>query len=317
MEINCDSCGQNYEVTPEHAGMEFECSKCQATITVPANLFVSDSPQTTVPPATPPAKDESARNELDSANCPKCGSVLKPGAILCIECGHNLKLGMNAKTVATAKKAGSFGIAVAIAAGTAVISALIWAGIAIAINMEIGYVAWGIGLAVGGSVIVMTDERSARLGTVAVMLAIGAIFLGKILYVSYGLDKAIKKEIKNDPEALADILFFDMVRKNEFDAKYLEWLKENGENKQEALGNAPKDMQKLIQTEDDKFEARLKSLKPEEKERLYQAGAEQWLASISYSDRLKSTCSFWDILWILLAISSAWKMASGEESAHA
>ena len=316
MEINCQNCGQNYEVTHEHAGMEFECSKCRAAITVPADLFAPDEIPASKPAVTP-AQDEFSSSKPVSGTCPKCGSELKPGAILCIECGHNLKLGMNAKTVATAKKAGSFGIAVAIAAGTAVVSALIWAGIAIAINMEIGYVAWGIGLAVGGSVIVMTDERSARLGTVAVLLAIGSIFLGKMLYVSYGLDKAIKKEIKNDPEALADILFFDMVRKQEFDTKYLDWMEKNGENKQEAFDKAPKEIQKLIQSEDDKFERRLKSLKPDEKERLYQVGAEQWLAGISYSDRLKATCSFWDILWVLLAISSAWKMASGEQSVNA
>jgi len=180
--------------------------------------------------------------------------------------------------------------------------------------MEIGWVAWGIGALVGGSVIIMTDERSSRLAIIAVILAVGSIFMGKLIYVNYGLTDIIKQEIKNTPEALSDLLIMEMIQTNEIDKDYLEWIRKNGLDNQEALKKEDKKTQELIKKEKAKFDEKLAKLTPEEKEHLYQTGTNQVIASISYMDRIKATTSFWDILWILLAISSAWKIASGETS---
>ena len=174
--------------------------------------------------------------------------------------------------------------------------------------------AWGIGALIGGSVVIMTDERSSRLAILAVLLAVGSIFMGKLIYVNYGLTNIIKQEIKNNPEALSDLLILNMIQTNEIDEDYLEWIRNNGLENPEALKKEDKKTQELIKKERAEFKEKLAKLTPEEKEHLYQLGTNQVIASISYIDRIKATTSFWDILWILLAISSAWKIASGENS---
>jgi hypothetical protein len=312
MEFKCSKCQNSYEVTEEHAGMEFECSNCQATVSVPQDLFAKP---TVNKPTVSKFNDPLSASPKDYVDfCPKCNSPLEANAIICIECGHNLKLGLNAKTVAktknVAKTAGKFGIAVTIATVTAIISALIWAGIAIGINMEIGYVAWGIGLAVGGSVILTTQERSFRLGLVAVLLSVFAIFLGKVIYVNYGLKDIFIKSLKSDPNALSDILFWEMTENNEFDQEFVKWVKEH-ENSLDDINNASEEMQEIFVSNSEKFNKKMSSLTSDDKKRLYEFGAAKAVNSIPINEKIKATCSGWDILWLILAVSSAWKMATG------
>jgi hypothetical protein len=303
MEFRCTNCDQEYEVTQEYAGREFECTKCQGIVSVPADLFTEEPAVASNGPIS--------NSEYNFGKCPKCHVALKQSAVICIECGHNLKLGMNAKTVVKAKKAGSFSLAVSIAAVTAIASGMIWAGIALWVGMEIGYVAWLIGLAVGGSVIVMTDERSVRLGVVAVALAIGAIMLGKVVYVSYALDDGMRKVLKSNPAILEGMITAEMIENNELDEKYLKWRETHFEITRQVLKRESKEMQQLIRQERGKIKKKLAALTPADKERFYTTQINKILGVFSYKDRLAASSSLWDLLWFFLAISTAWKMATG------
>jgi len=115
MLIQCKNCNQEYEITPEYAGQEFECAECKTQINVPADFFTAEHVSEPPPSPTPESTDTINTSDEASSKCPQCGAPLKPEAKICIECGHNLKLGMNVKTVAKAKKAGSFSLAIGIA----------------------------------------------------------------------------------------------------------------------------------------------------------------------------------------------------------
>lgn len=78
--------------------------------------------------------------------------------VLCTDCGTHQKSGINANTIQTAKKAGQ---ALLIAGIVSVVCGLIWAGLAIFVQLELGILAWGIGFVTGGCVMVMTNERSS------------------------------------------------------------------------------------------------------------------------------------------------------------
>ncbi len=323
MEFKCTNCEEEYEVTPEYAGMDFECTQCHETVSVPADFFSTTEPVEPPPAPVVPVSNKVAEKisnpGYNFGKCPKCHATLDQDAVICIECGHNVKLGVNSRTVAKAKKAGSFSLAVGIAAATALVSALIWAGIAIGINMEIGYIAWGIGFAVGGSVIAMTDERSVRLGVVAVLLAVGSIMLGKVIYATYGIEDAIIEQIKEVPGMLNVLVIAEMAEKRELDSKYTEWLEQSDleykdvlkPEKSTSFGKESKEMQTFIKEQTVKVKAKLKSLTPEDKEYYYTMAAEYEMRSISYYDRFIATSSLLDFLWFFLAISTAWKMATG------
>jgi hypothetical protein len=121
---------------------------------MPGNSKHSDRFFTTPTPAT---KQTSKVSPADN-KCPKCHAQVKAGSIICIQCGTNLKTGANATTLHKEPKKGSFALATTIASITAIAAGLIWGGITIATNMEIGIIAWIIGVAVGGSLILTTPE---------------------------------------------------------------------------------------------------------------------------------------------------------------
>ena len=129
---------------------------------------------------------EDTAGDPDAGNCPKCGSPLQSAsAVICTQCGHNLKAGMNVNTLKKAKTAGKLGFAIGAGAGAALLSGVIWAAIAVWVKLEIGYVACLVGLITGAVVCLVTPERSARMGALAVALACVGMLCGKMLTAEY------------------------------------------------------------------------------------------------------------------------------------
>ena len=82
------------------------------------------------------------------------------------------------------------------AAVAAVVGALIWGLISWKTGFEIGYVAWGIGIAVGvGSS--KLGGRGASMGVYCGLLAFAAIFCGKLLAVEFSLEGQLR-EVAHD-----------------------------------------------------------------------------------------------------------------------
>lgn len=79
----------------------------------------------------------------------------------------------------------------ALAAGGALIGALLWAGIAYATGMEIGYVAWILGGLVGGGC-VLGGGRGPALAAVAAVLAFGGMVGGRVYGTSLLVDEQIE-----------------------------------------------------------------------------------------------------------------------------
>lgn len=98
----------------------------------------------------------------------------------------------------------------------AAVGAVVWGVIAGATGYEIGYIAWGIGLLVGGTAKWLGGAGSTS-GVGCALLALGSIFVGKMLAIRYSAPAEIRKmaeaeltrdfyeEMISDAEALADI----------------------------------------------------------------------------------------------------------------
>ena len=123
------SCGQNFAARDDMAGKTLKCPKCKQPLAIPrpanasrpASAAKRSAPagkaQKAAAQARPqPAKQVSAaRNDLadlfdevgiaaapaaTGPPCPSCGKSLKPGALMCIECGFNLQTGQRMGTMA-------------------------------------------------------------------------------------------------------------------------------------------------------------------------------------------------------------------------
>ena len=135
IEFVCPSCGHVLKLQDKAAGKRGRCPHCKSVITVPETTLSQDDLIEIIPieppkPAQPPkplpvarpasaqaTTDEPAPTEpivqpepvkppelpeppvSEEKNCPGCGKPIADGAVICINCGLNLKTGQKLQTV--------------------------------------------------------------------------------------------------------------------------------------------------------------------------------------------------------------------------
>jgi hypothetical protein len=126
-QFSCDSCGKTYAWKPQLAGKRVKC-KCGSPMTVPASDPAADagaglddlaalahggeSYDDAPPPPPPPVGSRGGRPAkaggaaVAGATCPSCGVAVDPNAVLCVNCGTNLKTGKKLKTTSVAAAPG-------------------------------------------------------------------------------------------------------------------------------------------------------------------------------------------------------------------
>lgn len=153
--------------------------------------------------------------EVDGAAlaCPSCGSGMEPDARVCVSCGYNPQSGQAIKTrtldlKSKKNRGGSKAASIGVAAGGlalkpilpllgAIIGGLIgagvWALISYQFNVEIGWIAIGVGVLCGiGAAMGAGGEGGVITGGMAALVALGSISLGKYAAVNWAVDDFVQ-----------------------------------------------------------------------------------------------------------------------------
>jgi hypothetical protein len=165
--------------------------------------------------------------------CLNCQSPMASGAVLCTACGYDTRTGKSlsgAKAPAASKApvaasprgfppslqtkvkvekpepAGSMLMGAILSAVFATVGAFVWFAIAKATHREIGWIAWGVGIAAGFGMMLGYKGTSVASGGVAAMFAVGGILLGKwIVYCSlFGVATSLAGEISKAADQIPD-----------------------------------------------------------------------------------------------------------------
>jgi hypothetical protein len=132
-----------------------------------------------------------------STLCPSCRVPLATGAVICVACGYDVRKGEKLATkkgadadddapVKKAASAASFGRGALFSAIGAAIGAAIWAGVAIATQYEIGWIAWGLGaLAGAGMALGHEDKDGTAAGVTAAGISLAGILVAKVAIYQY------------------------------------------------------------------------------------------------------------------------------------
>ena len=119
--IACPNCGKQYKWKTQIAGRKVQCSQCEQKMRLPDTAegaiepigpllnqqnqashgaYELDLPEEEPTPASsaPPVHMDAGPAGDGNGHCPACNSKLKPGAVLCINCGYHVEEGKKIKT---------------------------------------------------------------------------------------------------------------------------------------------------------------------------------------------------------------------------
>ncbi len=224
IDFACPSCQKKYRVKDELAGKAAKCSKCNERFKVPTpaaalepldeltdgnslgdwfddELSASKSmTAATASPSASPAKSPTPKSS-GSNECSACGSRLTPGAVICVACGFDLRSGKQhetkkvleddetpSKRKAAASQTASLARGALFSAIGAALGAAVWAAVAIGLDVQLGWIAWGLGFAAGAGMAIGHEDKD---GTVAGIVAGGISILG-IVGAKFYLYKHLK-----------------------------------------------------------------------------------------------------------------------------
>jgi ribosomal protein L40E len=349
IKFRCGSCDKKIGVPEQAAGKRVRCPSCKEPTRVPAieqdiaafdtDALASSAPSQggrpdldalaameagsaseglqSVDPLPKPSASVSAADRAEDRDikvCPKCGAQAAASAKICVNCGHGFG-GLGAKGRARASKtalfAGRSGIAIGGGLVTALVAGVIWAAVVRYTGYEIGWLAWGLGVGVGFAVAVIARTQNQGVGVAAAAVALLGWTAGKLLILYWALPAITAAEMQEFTEAFGDLMSSEEI----VEMQVIEELHEDGEI-DEALYETW-----LIDEQT-----------PEERAQIDRLVAD-WIAingdpesiefdletemrnSINELGPINAMIEFeiisWiDALWVLLMLSSAWKIGS-------
>ncbi len=186
------------------------------------------------------------------------------------------------------------------------VTAGLWAAIVGLTGFEIGYLAVGVGGLTGFAVAQGAGAADQVTGGLAVGLAIIGLLTAKILIVALVLPIQLTEEIAKDTKTMGTALYRVEHQKGLIDPEITDWY----DNAQEGDVPAPElaDRMTLLDAE---LEQRAARMPIEDRKQIAAPFADDILASSSLEEKLDF--SFFDLLWLALAVGAAWRTGSGDE----
>lgn len=85
LEVHCGNCGGTFSVSEDMAGLIATCPKCERQVSVPLPESVRQSR---------PKLQIKKEGTLDGGKrCPHCSGSMMPDAVICVQCGYDLRTG--------------------------------------------------------------------------------------------------------------------------------------------------------------------------------------------------------------------------------
>jgi short subunit fatty acids transporter len=193
--------------------------------------------------------------------------------------------------------------AVLTGAVAALLGGALWAIIVAATKYEVGWVAWGVGGLVGFAMARATARRDATIAAMAAALSVGGLIAGKFLIIQFATAPAVAKEIRDNPVLMTQAILHDLGTRRAFPDHVQSRL--DGMTPEDTLSDALWDDLNAAATD------YATAMDDAEGKRVSLQYANLVQDQIPLSEQLKSQFSLWDLLWFVLALTTAWRMMSG------
>jgi hypothetical protein len=141
--------------------------------------------------------------------CPQCTSTVPASATKC-SCGYDFRTKRGPATASGGsgggggsflQNASGLPLGCALSFGGALVGAAVWAIVAIVADVQLGYIAWGVGILAGAGMSIGNRDTNATSGIASAAFAIVGVILAKIFiffYVVAAVQKKLGVEIPSD-----------------------------------------------------------------------------------------------------------------------
>ena len=189
--------------------------------------------------------------------------------------------------------------------GAALVGGIAWTVIMAMTGYEIGFAAWALGGFVGFAMQQATTRRDKPAAMSAAGLALVGLLIARVLIGEFVLGSVSVGEVLADDELMAQAGALDLQFSNalppEVQAGY------------DALGELDTIPDALWADMLAAGEAHLNTLSPEDRELVAQQFTQVAFAQVGLVGRVTAQMSAYDVLWALLAVSTAWGMMKKKE----
>ncbi|MFH1419995.1 MAG: hypothetical protein ABII12_17105 [Planctomycetota bacterium] len=309
--VQC-ACGAKLRAPATSVGKQFECPKCGSHVTIPA-------PES-APLASGPAVDPAPPLPVASPKaCPECQAIMQPAAVVCTACGLNTQTGTTAnpeststgKGAALAKATGTFVLGVILSATGAAVGGVAWFLAVWHLNVEVGYIAWGIGVLAGLGMTLGSRNPSTTGGVVAAGMSVLGVVGAKVAIFSF-LISAFFLGQTDDLDVQREFVT-GMMANEILDARGIEG--EEQRDKQWNSANIEAEL-RVKSLSDDEIRAKWQEYRDQIEDQVKAAKTTEEQAESDgdgmFSFFISTQFSVFDLLWLFLAIGSAYKIGSGK-----
>jgi hypothetical protein len=192
--------------------------------------------------------------------------------------------------------------AVLVGLGAAALGGIVWVMVVALTGYEVGWIAWGIGALVGFGMSRATARRDTTVAGLAGALALGGLIIARVLIGEYVLPGATTDEVLADEELMIQAVLVDM----EFQGDLPPELQEP----YDALPAGAEIPDELYDGMLGAAAARLGPMPEAERKRVADQFSALVFGEVDGWSRVTAQLTLFDLLWVFLAVSSAWKMMS-------
>lgn len=192
---------------------------------------------------------------------------------------------------------------------TGILLTVVWVLVVYVTHNGVGLAAWGAGGLIGLAVAQSARPPSASTGTLAALLTVGTVVLAKVAVLAFALRPMVQDEILRDPQAITAMFLVDMAHHHSFSPELQAALDSRVRQGQDtALSDLGAELNFRMIREARK---RAEAAAPAEREWVVRASTETLVTRVGFWSLLGRLFGLWDMLWLGLGVSTAWKLGQG------
>jgi hypothetical protein len=193
-----------------------------------------------------------------------------------------------------------------------VLLAVLWAFLVWFTHDGIALAAWGVGALVGITLAKSAREPNASLGILAGGITLGSVLLAKVLILAFLLPEITRYEILRDRQATTTMFMVDMQTQRSFSPELQAAI-----DSEVAIDSQVHHRPDTVSSRRPALSyrmlreagARAAAAGPAERERVVRMTTESLLARRGFLALLSGMLGVWDLTWLGLGMSTAWKLA--------